>query len=118
MSDADSRCPRCDKPIAERDDYDRFKGGEGAHLCWDGHACTPVDWRARAMAAEKTAGLALRFVRAFQAEGQAKLAWAAGAHDELVEGSEEDYQGPLTEAYDNAMDARIVAFKLLAKAVT
>lgn len=70
---------------------------------------------ARLHAVEK---IALRFVRAWQAEGQAKIAWAAGAHDELVDGTMEDFQGPLTDAYDDAQDERVVAFKLLAKAVT
>lgn len=49
MSD---RCHRCDRPKATRDDHDRYRGGEGEHLCWGG-TCPEVDWRARALAAEE-----------------------------------------------------------------
>ncbi len=28
-------CHLCLKPPATREDWDRYKGGEGGHLCWD-----------------------------------------------------------------------------------
>lgn len=49
MSD---RCHRCDRPRATLADHDRYREGEGEHLCWGGQ-CPEVDWRARALAAEE-----------------------------------------------------------------
>lgn len=50
------RCERCDLPRATADDWMRYVGGEGEHLCWADVAspCAGprVDWRARALAAE------------------------------------------------------------------
>lgn len=46
------RCHRCDRPKATREDYGRYEGGEGGHLCWGGQ-CPEVDWRARALPAEE-----------------------------------------------------------------
>jgi len=46
------RCRYCDRPKATREDGDRYRGGEGEHLCWGGQ-CPEVDWRARALAAEE-----------------------------------------------------------------
>ena len=49
------RCERCDLPRATADDWMRYVGGEGEHLCWADVAspCAGprVDWRARALAA-------------------------------------------------------------------
>ncbi len=48
------RCENCDQPKATPEDYEKFKGGEGEHLCWAeyGTRCEAEDWRARALAAE------------------------------------------------------------------
>ena len=50
------RCERCDLPRATAEQWETMRGGEGADLCWatDGLRCVgePVDWRARALAAE------------------------------------------------------------------
>lgn len=32
-------CPWCGKPRATEDDYDRYEGGEGTHLCWADPHC-------------------------------------------------------------------------------
>lgn len=34
-------CPRCGRPVANTDDYDKYDEGEGTHLCWPlmGEAC-------------------------------------------------------------------------------
>ena len=32
-------CPWCGKPRATEDDYDRYEGGEGTHLCWADPYC-------------------------------------------------------------------------------
>lgn len=52
-----ARCPDCDLPLATQADHDATAEGEGDDLCWRawaGDVCcrTPVDWRARALAAE------------------------------------------------------------------
>lgn len=50
------RCVVCDLPRATTEQWETMCGGEGADLCWatDGLRCSgkPVDWRARALAAE------------------------------------------------------------------
>jgi hypothetical protein len=38
----DEYCPDCHRPIATEDDNERYKGGEGEHLCWreyNGNVC-------------------------------------------------------------------------------
>lgn len=47
------RCERCDKPVATDADWATVPGGAGENLCWGASACVAVDWRARALAAEK-----------------------------------------------------------------
>ena len=54
------RCHRCDLPKAQLEDYDRYNGGEGEHLCWGG-MCPMVDWRARALAAEERLAMTSKF---------------------------------------------------------
>lgn len=29
-----THCPYCERPLAGENDYDRYEGGEGEHLCW------------------------------------------------------------------------------------
>lgn len=69
----------------------------------------------------KLRDVALRYVTAWRAEITAKMAWRAGCGAEQIDkedGGMDDYDGPLTAAYDDAIDERIVALKLLARAVT
>ncbi len=45
-----TECKTCGKPIATQADWDKFRAGEGSHICWSGVArCInePVDWFAR-----------------------------------------------------------------------
>ena len=62
------RCERCDLPRATADDWMRYVGGEGEHLCWADVAspCAGprVDWRARALAAEAERDEARRLLAA------------------------------------------------------
>lgn len=53
-----ARCPACDRPLATQADYDATGEGERTDLCWrawNNDRCMhpPVDWRARALAAEE-----------------------------------------------------------------
>lgn len=80
---------------------------------------------ARAVASETTLArlhsVALRYVTAWRAEGAAKVAWRAGCRAEQCakdDSADVDYDGPLTAAYDDAIDERIVAMKLLARLVS
>lgn len=62
-TEGSGRCARCDLPRATAEQWETVRGGEGVDLCWatGGEGCIgrPVDWRARALAAEdRAAGLA------------------------------------------------------------
>ena len=78
------RCERCDLPRATADDWMRYVGGEGEHLCWADVAspCAGprVDWRARALAAEarvRTLETDVRLAREFADVKDREAAWAA-----------------------------------------
>jgi hypothetical protein len=64
------RCENCDQPKATPEDYEKFKGGEGEHLCWAeyGTKCEAEDWRARALAAEREREMLLEEVLLLQSE--------------------------------------------------
>lgn len=52
------RCPDCDLPLATSHDFEVTPEGQGMHLCWrswnDDQCMHPaVDWRSRAIAAER-----------------------------------------------------------------
>ena len=49
-------CPYCRKPHATEEDWDRYKGGEGEHLCWDEYECF-ADADVEALANERNAAL-------------------------------------------------------------
>jgi len=58
MSIDANRCVDCDRPLATPHDHAVTPEGEGEHLCWrswSGDVCLHpcVDWRARALTAER-----------------------------------------------------------------
>lgn len=58
MIPALTMCTVCDRPVATDEDFDRYRGGEGAHLCWrrwDRLQCEnrAVDWHARYVGLER-----------------------------------------------------------------
>jgi hypothetical protein len=63
---AGPRCECCDRPTATAAAWEELPEEAGANLCWGPHHCPPVDWRARALVAEKE--LAAARARAEQAE--------------------------------------------------
>lgn len=57
-----NNCPDCDLPLATQQDFDQIAPGEGEHLCWrefGGARCEPIDWRQRAIDAERKLAEAL-----------------------------------------------------------
>lgn len=63
---AGPRCVRCDRPTATARAWDEVPEDGRGDLCWGDWHCPPVDWRARALAAEEQ--LAATRARAEQAE--------------------------------------------------
>ncbi len=45
------KCEDCDRPVASAKQWKTVAPGGRPDLCWGG--CEPIDWRARAIAAEK-----------------------------------------------------------------
>ncbi len=54
MPTVSKRCEVCDRVPASDEEWDTIPEEKGDQLCWGGYQCytRPVDWRARALAAE------------------------------------------------------------------